>query len=168
MGLGFNLFGRPILSLMDSEKAHGRAIFLLKITSGFFLGRFLLKLLYKPRKLPSELFGFKFPNPLGLAAGMDKNAEAVIGWETLGFGFIEVGGVTEHEQSGNPKPRMFRADRKKALINRMGFNNIGSEKMAKALERSPNLDIPVFLNVGKSKITKIEEAHNDYATTVKR
>ena len=168
MGLGFKLFGRPILSLMDSEKAHRRAIFLLKVTSGFFLGRFLLKILYKPRNLTSELFGFKFPNPLGLAAGMDKNAEAMTGWETLGFGFIEVGGVTEHEQSGNPKPRMFRADRSKALINRMGFNNLGSEKMAIALDRGPKLGIPVFLNVGKSKKTKMEDAHTDYATTVRR
>ena len=168
MGLGFRLFARPIVSLMDSEKAHKRAITSLKLTSKFFLGRFVLKTLYRPKKLPCDSLGFKFDNPLGLAAGMDKNADALIGWQSLGFGFIEVGGVTEHEQSGNVKPRMFRSNKNKALINRMGFNNVGSLKMASALEKTPKLDIPVFLNVGKSKITEIQNAHLDYGKTVKR
>lgn len=109
-----------------------------------------------------------FINPLGVAAGMDKKAEAMRGWETLGFGFIEIGGITEHEQSGNPKPRMFRSSKHDALINRMGFNNPGSQKMAAHLSRAKKPNVPVFLNVGKSKITSLEDAHLDYAKTVER
>ena len=110
----------------------------------------------------------KFRNPLGVAAGMDKKAEAMRGWETLGFGFIEIGGITEHEQSGNPKPRMFRSSKHGALINRMGFNNPGSQKMAAHLSSAKKPSVPLFLNVGKSKITSLEDAHLDYAKTVER
>ena len=110
----------------------------------------------------------QFRNPLGLAAGMDKKAEAMKGWETLGFGFIEVGGITEHEQTGNPKPRMFRSSKHKALVNRMGFNNPGSVKMASHLSKTKKPEVPLFLNVGKSKITSLEDAHLDYAKTVER
>jgi len=116
----------------------------------------------------SECFGLSFRNPLGLAAGMDKNAEAMLGWKNLGFGFIEVGGVTMLEQSGNPKPRMFRSAKDGALVNRMGFNNQGSEKISNRLRRTGKIGIPVFLNIGKSKVTSLDDAHEDYATTVKR
>ena len=111
MGLGYSLLVRPFLALMDSEKAHRRAILGLRITSFTVFGRMLLRVLYRPRNVESETFGMNFSNPLGLAAGMDKKAEAMRGWETLGFGFIEVGGITEHEQDGNPKPRMFRSSK---------------------------------------------------------
>ncbi|HIH57002.1 MAG TPA: dihydroorotate dehydrogenase (quinone), partial [Candidatus Poseidoniaceae archaeon] len=107
MGLGYSLFVRPFLALMDSEKAHSRAILGLKIFSFTVLGRMFLRVLYRPRNLETSTLGLDFSNPLGLAAGMDKKAEAMRGWEALGFGFIEVGGITEHEQIGNPKPRMF-------------------------------------------------------------
>ncbi len=166
MGLGYALFIRPFLAVMDSEKAHKRAILGLKLASFTAIGRMFLRLLYKPRKLESEAFGLKFSNPLGLAAGMDKKADAMQGWENLGFGFIEIGGVTQHEQQGNPKPRMFRSAKHKALINRMGFNNPGSKKMASHLSETKKPNIPVFLNVGKSKITSLEDAHLDYAKTV--
>ena len=168
MGLGYSLLVRPLLALMDSEKAHSRAILGLKVTSFTFLGRWILRILYRPKNLNSKCMGFDFSNPLGLAAGMDKKAEAMSGWENLGFGFIEVGGVTEHEQSGNPKPRMFRSTKHKALVNRMGFNNPGSEKMATYLAKTKSPSIPLLLNVGKSKITSLEDAHLDYATTVQR
>tara|TARA_B100001559_G_scaffold163310_1_gene136939 strand:- start:475 stop:1542 length:1068 start_codon:yes stop_codon:yes gene_type:complete len=166
MGLGYSLLVRPFLALMDSEKAHRRAILGLRITSFTVFGRMLLRVLYRPRKVESETFGMSFSNPLGLAAGMDKKAEAMRGWETLGFGFIEVGGITEHEQDGNPKPRMFRSSKHDALINRMGFNNPGSAKMALHLSKSRKPSIPLFLNVGKSKVTSLEDAHLDYARTV--
>ena len=168
MGLGYALLVRPLLALMDSEKAHQRAILGLKIASFTVLGRLALRVLYKPRNVESDCFGMSFVNPLGLAAGMDKKAEAMRGWETLGFGFIEIGGITEHEQSGNPKPRMFRSGKHRALVNRMGFNNPGSQKMASHLASSSKPNVPLFLNIGKSKITSLEDAHLDYASTVER
>lgn len=168
MGLGYSLLVRPFLALMDSEKAHRRAILGLKITSFTVLGRMLLRILYRPRNVKTSALGLNFSNPLGLAAGMDKKAEAMVGWETLGFGFIEVGGITEHEQDGNPKPRMFRSSKHNALINRMGFNNPGSEKMSNHLAKCKKPSIPLMLNVGKSKITSLEDAHLDYAKTVER
>jgi dihydroorotate dehydrogenase len=110
----------------------------------------------------------QFPNPLGLAAGMDKKAEAMIGWDQIGFGFIEIGGVTMEEQDGNPKPRMFRSSKHGALVNRMGFNNPGSQKIAQHLAKVRKPTVPLLLNIGKSKITSLEDAHLDYATTVER
>ncbi len=168
MGLVYSLFVRPFLSIMDSEKAHKRALLGLRFASFTFLGRMILRILYRPRIVETEQMGMNFSNPLGLAAGMDKKAEAMKGWETLGFGFIEIGGITEHEQSGNPKPRMFRSSKHNALINRMGFNNPGSQKMATHLSRTRKPNVPLFLNVGKSKITSLENAHLDYAKTVER
>jgi len=120
-----------------------------------------------PRDCGVELFGLKFPNPVGLAAGMDKHASAVPVWEALGFGFVELGGVTWHAQAGNPAPRMFRAVSDEALINRMGFNNHGAEAVAaklaewRALGRWPGH--PVGINLGKSKVTPLEKAAGDYA-----
>ena len=120
-------------------------------------------------ELPVELFGLKFPNPIGLAAGMDKFAAAVPVWEELGFGFCELGGVTWHAQDGNPPPRMFRAVTDEAIVNRMGFNNPGAEVFAQKLSewkksgRWPNH--PVGINLGKSKITPLEKAAEDYANS---
>ncbi|GIR00894.1 MAG: hypothetical protein CM15mP9_5970 [Methanobacteriota archaeon] len=107
---------RPMLSIMDSEKAHKKSSTGLRVASFTLLGRMLLRILYRPKKVQITEFGMDFENPLGLAAGMDKKAEAMQGWETLGFGFIEVGGITEHEQTGNPKPRMFRSSKHSALL----------------------------------------------------
>lgn len=118
---------------------------------------------------PSELFGLKFPNPVGLAAGMDKHAAAVPIWESLGFGFCELGGVTWHAQPGNPKPRMFRSVDHEALINRMGFNNSGAPAVAAKLAEWKNQgrwpNHPVGINLGKSKITPLEKAADDYANS---
>lgn len=166
MGLGYSLIVRPLLSVMDSEKAHKRALLGLRLASFTFLGRLLLRIMYRPKNVQIEEYEMKFENPLGLAAGMDKKAEAMRGWETLGFGFIEVGGITEHEQIGNPKPRMFRSSKHSALVNRMGFNNPGSQKMASHLAKARKPNVPLFLNVGKSKVTSLEDAHLDYAKTV--
>jgi dihydroorotate dehydrogenase, subfamily 2 len=119
--------------------------------------------------LPVELFGLRFPNPVGLAAGMDKYADAVPAWAALGFGFSELGGVTWHAQPGNPQPRLFRAVAEESIVNRMGFNNPGAEALAaklaewRALGRWPNH--PVGINLGKSKITPLEKAAEDYANS---
>ena len=133
MGLGFRFFVRPFLALMDSEKAHRRSLFLLRLNSSSAIGRFILRTLYSPHRLPQTCFDLKFSNPLGLAAGMDKKGEALRGWESMGFGFIEMGGITMLEQQGNPKPRMFRSSSHQGLINRMGFNNPGSQKTQERL-----------------------------------
>lgn len=121
--------------------------------------------------LPVDLFGLRFPNPLGLAAGMDKQAQAVPAWEAMGFGFCELGGVTWHEQPGNPAPRMFRAVADQALVNRMGFNNPGAAMLSRRLaEWRVNGHWPrhpVGMNLGKSKITPLEQAADDYANSFK-
>ena len=103
---------------------------------------------------------------------MDKKGEAINGWQSIGLSFTEIGGVTMLEQSGNPKPRMFRSNKHKALVNRMGFNNPGSDNMQKSLsnhfDKFGKPDIPVWVNLGKSKLTENEDAHNDYSTTLER
>ena len=129
----------------------------------------MLRLLYKPKKkLATNCFGIEFNHPFGLAAGMDKRAEALRGWESIGLAFSEIGGVTMLEQSGNPKPRMFRHGGDRALVNRMGFNNPGSENILKTLKKSGPQSIPIWANLGKSKRTPLEEARTDYATSFRR
>jgi dihydroorotate dehydrogenase len=109
--------------------------------------------------------GLHFPNPLGLAAGLDKEARAVPAWQALGFGFVEVGTVTALPQPGNPRPRLFRLPADQAIVNRMGFNNGGAEAMALALQRLRArgcLEVPLGVNLGKSKVTPVEQAPEDY------
>ncbi len=124
---------------------------------------------FEAPRLPVECFGLQFPNPVGLAAGMDKHAAAVPAWKALGFGFSELGGVTWHGQPGNPPPRIFRAIADEAIVNRMGFNNPGAEAIAKRLaewhasSRWPAH--PVGINLGKSKITPLENAAEDYTNS---
>ena len=173
MGLGFRLFARPIIALQDSERAHSRALKLLKLFSSNPLTRIPMRILFKPKKkIPITFLGTTYDHPLGLAAGMDKKAEALRGWENLGLGFIEIGGVTELEQQGNPKPRMFRSDSSNALVNRMGFNNPGSEKTAQNLKKHFDKfgrpDVPLWVNLGKSKLTPLDKSSDDYSTTFMR
>jgi dihydroorotate dehydrogenase len=129
----------------------------------------MLRSVYGAELLPVELFGLKFPNPIGLAAGMDKHAEAVPVWPAIGFGFAELGAATWLAQPGNPSPRVFRAIADEAIINRMGFNNLGAEVLAERLAavraagRWPNH--PVGMNLGKSKVTPLEKAAEDYANS---
>jgi dihydroorotate dehydrogenase len=160
---------RPLLFRQDSETAHNKAVkSLARVSrSQFALG--LVKSIYGAPELPTEVFGLKFPNPVGLAAGMDKHAAAVPGWAAMGFGFVELGGVTWHAQPGNPPPRMFRAIPDEAVINRMGFNNSGAEAVAQKLsewKKSGRWPAhPVGINLGKSKITPLEKAAEDYANS---
>ena len=167
MSLLYRTILRPALFLQDSEKAHNRLISSLSVTSRSRLLMSLTGNLYGSPELPVTLFGLDFPNPLGIAAGLDKNGEAVPAWQSIGFGFSEIGGVTLHDQLGNPRPRMFRATAEKALVNRMGFNNIGAElihdKLSDWKERGLWPGAPVGINLGKSKITPLEDAPKDYA-----
>src|SRR5690606_1202063 len=111
--------------------------------------------------LEREILGLRFKNPVGLAAGMDKNGRLINEWFYMGFGFVEIGTVTPKPQSGNPQPRLFRLPDDEALINRMGFNNDGAEKIAKRL-RSKYTTLIVGGNIGKNKDTPNEQAGDDY------
>jgi len=111
---------------------------------------------------PVEVFGLRFPNPVGLAAGMDKDGLALPAWPALGFGFVEVGTVTRHAQPGNERPRMFRLRASRAVINRMGFNNAGAEALARRLATLPPLPVPLGISLGKSRMTPVERAVEDY------
>ncbi|PSL58053.1 dihydroorotate oxidase A [Saccharothrix carnea] len=113
------------------------------------------------------VFGVRFPNPVGLAAGLDKNGRALHAWGALGFGFVEVGTVTRHAQPGNPKPRLFRLRDSEAIINRMGFNNDGALELANRLDRLGPLSVPLGISLGKSKVTPVEEAVEDYRTSLR-
>lgn len=115
-----------------------------------------------PRSLEREVFGLRFPNPIGLAAGFDKNAVAVPALAALGFGFVEIGTVTRYAQPGNPRPRLFRLVSDEALINRMGFNNQGAAVVAARLSRQPSAGIPIGVSLGKSKVTPLDQAVDDY------
>ncbi|MFF0267340.1 quinone-dependent dihydroorotate dehydrogenase [Kribbella sp. NPDC004536] len=117
---------------------------------------------------PRTVFGVRFPSPVGLAAGMDKNGVALRAWPAIGFGFVEVGTVTAHPQPGNDKPRLFRLVEHEAVINRMGFNNLGSAALAERLAAYGELGYPLGISIGKSKITPLEEAVEDYVTSLRR
>lgn len=165
---------RPIFFSLDPEEAHDAVLAMLETASEFSMGPGLIRLAAGkavPRS-PRTVAGITFPNPVGLAAGMDKNALALPAWEALGFGFAEIGTVTALPQPGNPKPRLFRYPNQQALINRFGFNNEGCEAVAARLEglhasgRWPR--IPVGINIGKSKVTPAEKAHEDYLVSYKR
>jgi len=160
---------RPWLFSFDSEDIHNRTLATLARASRSETACDALASFFGAPPLPVELWGLRFPNPVGLAAGMDKHAAAAPVWPALGFGFSELGGVTWHPQPGNDPPRMFRAVADEALVNRMGFNNGGAEAMAaklaawRALGRWPAH--PVGINLGKSKATPIDKAAEDYANS---
>jgi len=122
------------------------------------------------RQLEQSLFGLNFNNPVGLAAGFDKDGIAAGMWQYLGFGFAELGTVTYHPQPGNPQPRLFRLPQDRAALNRMGFNNLGSAAMAEALKQRQHSDftIPIGINLGKSKIALLEDAATDYLGSFRR
>ncbi|MEY2573544.1 MAG: dihydroorotate dehydrogenase [Verrucomicrobiota bacterium] len=156
---------RPALFSLSAEAAHNVAIRTLGAASHSLAALRQLER-FKPPPNPKTVFGLEFPNPVGLAAGFDKNGVAIPAWAALGFGFVEVGTVTAKSQPGNPKPRIFRYPEQEALINRLGFNNDGAEVIAarlRALRESGRWPaIAVGINLGKSKVTPIEQAVNDY------
>lgn len=161
---------RPLLFRLDPELAHRLT---LTLAEGW------ARLLDRVRPIPSapgdntglHLMGVPFPNAIGLAAGLDKDATAVHAWQRLGFGFVEVGTVTAYPQPGNPRPRLFRFPPQQALVNRMGFNNQGADRLAErldALRANSHLRIPLGVNIGKSKRTPAAEAAGDYCRSFAR
>ncbi len=161
----YERFVRPLLFSFDAETAHHLTIGLLRRVSRSDLALDALKSFQLPSK-PKTLFGLKFPNPIGLAAGLDKNGVALRAWAALGFGFIEIGTVTAKAQPGNPKPRIFRLPEQQALINRLGFNNDGAAVIARRLrtlrESGRWPAVPVGINIGKSRVMPLEQAADDY------
>ena len=120
MGIAWSLLGSPALRLIDSETAHSISMRVMRGFGETSAGQNMLNALYRPPEVPIEVFGKMFHHPLGLAAGFDKGAEALMAWSAMGFSWTEYGGVTRYPQDGNTKPRMFRANRHKALVNKMG------------------------------------------------
>jgi dihydroorotate dehydrogenase len=150
---------RPLLFALDPETAHHFALAFLRATG---------PLLPKATETisPVSAFGLNFRHRIGLAAGLDKNGVALSAWEALGFSFVEIGTVTAQAQPGNPRPRIFRYPEQNALINRLGFNNDGAEAIANRLlelrDRGGWPGIPIGINIGKSRVTPIERAVEDY------
>jgi dihydroorotate dehydrogenase len=161
----YERFIRPLLFSFDAETAHHLAIGFLRIASHLDVALRALSV-FQPRPKPKTVFGVTFPNPIGLAAGLDKNGVALPAWAALGFGFIEIGTVTAKAQAGNPKPRIFRFPDQQALINRLGFNNEGADVIGERLHRVRARGqwpaVPVGINIGKSKVTPLEESTDDY------
>jgi dihydroorotate dehydrogenase len=163
---------RPLLFALEPELAHSLAIATAQSVSNSpqlqsLVNRFLG---YENPRLTQNIMGINFPNPIGLAAGFDKNARAIGGWSSFGFGYAEVGSITFHGQSGNPQPRLFRLPKDDAIVNRMGFNNIGAKGVAESLsafyqQQKPH--IPIGINLGKSKIASLADAKTDYASSFK-
>ena len=153
---------RKFLFLFDAEEIHELSTKLIKLFNFIPFSSFLLRKCYliSDKSLERELFGIKFKNPIGLAAGFDKNATLFNDFRNFGFGFIEIGTVTPLPQEGNPKKRIFRLSKDEALINRLGFNNSGVEKIKKNLNRKKNVIIGA--NIGRNSFTSNEEAHFDY------
>ncbi|MUW13966.1 quinone-dependent dihydroorotate dehydrogenase [Halorubrum sp. CBA1125] len=160
---------KPALFRLPPETAHRLTHRLLEATQETPVARALRdRYAVDDPRLTVDAFGNAFPNPVGVAAGFDKNAEIPRALAALGFGHVEVGGVTAERQPGNPRPRLFRLREDRALINRMGFNNEGADRVGDRLDRKPLPDVPVGVNIGKSKSTPLAEAPDDYRYTYER
>lgn len=155
---------RPFLFCLDAETAHG--VGLKAIETAYRLGLNPL-LAAKTPALKTKAFGVEFPNPVGLAAGLDKNGEYIDALLGLGFGFVEIGTTTPKPQEGNEKPRMFRLSDKQAVINRLGFNNTGVDALVKNVEKAARKGI-LGINIGKNKDTPNEKAIDDYIYCLER
>jgi dihydroorotate dehydrogenase len=158
---------RPLLFRLDAERAHD-----LVFAALVSLDRLLSTRRPKPWTHPSieqHLWGITFPNPVGLAAGFDKDARAPHVWPVLGFGFAELGTITAEPQPGNPRPRIFRLPQDHALINRLGFNNSGAAAVAERLRRklATPASVPIGINIGKSRSTPLDAAAADYARSLR-
>jgi dihydroorotate dehydrogenase len=158
----YKLFIRPILFCFDPEKVHYFTFSLIRTVSKIPGFPTLFKSLYEvnDKRLETEVFGLKFKNPVGLAAGFDKDAALYQELSNLGFGFIEIGTLTPKGQEGNPKKRLFRLKADSAIINRMGFNNGGVQEAVERLKK--NSGVLIGGNIGKNKLTPNEEATSDY------
>lgn len=155
---------KPIMFSMDAEKAHYKTVSLFRTALALPFGKSIIKGLYnfQSPELEKKLFGLTFKNPVGLAAGFDKDGKFYKEMSHLGFGFIEIGTVTPLPQEGNPKPRLFRLPQDEGLINRMGFNNDGVDAMVERLKKYKVDNVIIGGNIGKNKVTPNDEAINDY------
>ena len=158
---------RPLLFRLPAETSHRLSFTLLRLLHRLPGGGALIRALFArhPVALPVTVMGIGFPNPVGLAAGLDKNAEFVRPLADLGFGFLELGTVTPRPQPGNPQPRLFRLPRARALLNRMGFNNVGAGKFLVNLA-AQGKPCPIGVNIGKNRDTSLERAADDYLTVL--
>ena len=155
---------RPLLFALDAETAHSLTLYGLDVAHRSELMRFVAR---PADALPVQAFGIRFPNPVGLAAGLDKNADHLDALGALGFGFVEVGTVTPRPQAGNPKPRLFRLPQHEAIINRMGFNNAGVDALVRNVDRASYRGV-LGINIGKNKDTPNEKAVSDYLLCLTR
>ncbi|MEL7534148.1 MAG: quinone-dependent dihydroorotate dehydrogenase [Bacteroidota bacterium] len=155
---------RPFLFRFDPERIHNFTFGFLKAAQSLPFGGSISRMAYRLEDpaLEKEIFGLKFKNPVGLAAGFDKDAKLLHHWRNFGFGFVEFGTVTPRPQGGNPKQRLFRLPKDMAIINRMGFNNAGVDAMVKRLQKMKKGDLIVGANIGKNKDTPNEKAVEDY------
>lgn len=155
---------RALMFRMDPEKSHDLALSAMNLVADFGLPSLLGA---RQVAAPVDVMGIRFPNAVGLAAGLDKNASAVDGLGAMGFGFVEVGTVTPRPQPGNPKPRLFRLPEHTAIINRMGFNNLGVDRLIENIERSSYKGV-LGINIGKNKDTPNENAADDYLLCLRK
>ncbi len=163
-GKSFYDLVRPLLFLMEPERAHALMMYSLGVAHRSNLLHLAAR---PPADLPVSAFGLSFPNPVGLAAGVDKNAEHLDALGALGFGFVEVGTVTPQPQAGNPKPRVFRLAQHEALINRLGFNNAGVDALVRNVQASSYRGV-LGINIGKNRDTPNERAVDDYLYCLER
>lgn len=161
-------FFRPLLFRLDPETAHHLTLTLLRLAGSVAPAAWMLRKMYAASQKPVNAFGLEFTNPVGLAAGYDKDGLGWRGLACLGFGHIEVGTVTPRPQPGNLKPRVFRLVEDRALINRMGFPGRGAEFVAARLEKRRPQSLVLGVNIGKNKDTPLDEAAEDYATLLRR
>lgn len=156
---------RPLLFSLDAERAHALGLQAMEAAYRSGLNPLLSR---RAEPLPTKVFGLTFPNPVGLAAGLDKNGAHIDALLALGFGFVEVGTVTPRPQPGNPKPRMFRLPEQQAIINRLGFNNDGVDALVRNVGRARRKDGLLGINIGKNKDTPNESAEDDYLYCLER
>ena len=156
---------RPLLFALDAERAHDMSLRALDLAWRTGTTAMLAK---NPAPLPTRAFGLEFANPVGLAAGLDKNGDHIDALMALGFGFVEIGTITPRPQAGNPKPRMFRLPGQQAVINRLGFNNAGVDALVRNVERADRKAALLGINIGKNKDTPNEIADGDYMYCLSR
>jgi len=156
---------RPWLFRLDAERAHDVTLRILDRVHRTGLGNLVAR---RPDPLPTRVFGLDFPNPVGLAAGLDKNGAHIDALMALGFGFVEIGTVTPRPQAGNPKPRMFRLPGHEGVINRLGFNNAGVDALVRNVEKAERRGGLLGINIGKNKDTPNEIAEGDYMYCLSR
>jgi dihydroorotate dehydrogenase len=160
----YEKLARPALFRLgggDAEAAHEATLRWLALAARVAPGK-----PFQPPGAARTVFGVRFPNPVGLAAGMDKDGRALTAWPALGFGFVEVGTVTCHPQPGNDRPRLFRLRDSRAIVNRMGFNNAGAQALAARLAALGPIGVPLGISLGKSKVTPLDDAVGDYVASL--